>query len=89
MRVGIELNGLRSASGSKLKQMDSRSANATLDELMPVIMPWSSSAGGRRGNSEAIAQTDEAASNGPAPTVSLGRSAGPGGQELVLLPYAR
>jgi hypothetical protein len=43
----------------------------------------------RRGNSEAIAQPDEAASNGPAPTVSLGRSAGPGGQELVLLPYAR
>ena len=38
---------------------------------------------------EAIAQPDEAASNGPAPTVSLGRSAGPGGQELALLPYAR
>jgi hypothetical protein len=38
---------------------------------------------------EAIAQPDEAASNGPAPAASLGMSAGPGGHELVLLPYAR
>jgi hypothetical protein len=52
-------------------------------------MEQQSARGGVEIRKRSIAQPDEAASNGPAPTVSLGRSAGPDGQELVLLPYAR